>query len=530
MSDRDFKDIKKNHNSNIKGPSTDAVLESVSRGTKFLRENVESINDQIYISTATGRFLEDLLADRNIVKPDNVGLGDDVFREIGIEVSNRKQVRDLILKLLEIIYGPEFTRATMRSAFSETYELEDGDDLILQFDEAEPVRVFFFNNDFTDISKATAQEVADTISTRISQQGRQGTSFARNDGTGSFVVLLSSTLGPASSIKVLGGKAQNKLQFPDIRPVSGSATTEWTLTQVDGGSIRATWTGGPSPSIGKARVGDYVNIYSTNFQSVNRGTFTVNRVSGGLVGDAFIEYVNPNGVPETVTQGDSEGVLIYNAKRQTIISRLEFATAYQTESRLLELFFPATTRVIRRDRAGAAHLNDDGLSGENQRGPYLYDEFKPYVIGEQQAQLTQKVDASTELVVSVDDSSAFPDTQGNLVFGFGTSKEEGPIPYIGRPSPNSFLIDPSYNFQEVHEQNTVVSLVAQNFGVEVATDGSDFPFYVTDVVSGRLYAQDLIESVAASGINLSITILYPNDIGLGKWGTENSEKVKVWGL
>jgi hypothetical protein len=35
--------------------------------------------------------------------------------------------------------------------------------------------------------------------------------------------------------------------------------------------------------------------------------------------------------------------------------------------------------------------------------------------------------------------------------------------------------------------------------------------------------------VAATGINIVFTILYPSDIGLGKWGTQYSENPAVWG-
>jgi hypothetical protein len=52
---------------------------------------------------------------------------------------------------------------------------------------------------------------------------------------------------------------------------------------------------------------------------------------------------------------------------------------------------------------------------------------------------------------------------------------------------------------------------------------------LTDVISGRQYAEDLIKSVSATGINLIITILYPSSEGLGKWNTKYDNKVYIWG-
>ena len=71
--------------------------------------------------------------------------------------------------------------------------------------------------------------------------------------------------------------------------------------------------------------------------------------------------------------------------------------------------------------------------------------------------------------------------------------------------------------------------VAQKSPVLLDTIGDQYPFYITDVVSGRLYAQNLLQSIAATGINIVFTILYPNDIGLGKWGTKYSENPIIWG-
>jgi hypothetical protein len=39
----------------------------------------------------------------------------------------------------------------------------------------------------------------------------------------------------------------------------------------------------------------------------------------------------------------------------------------------------------------------------------------------------------------------------------------------------------------------------------------------------------LIQSIVATGINIVFTILYPNDIGLGKWGTIYTENPIIWG-
>src|SRR6185369_9200976 len=92
-------------NPSIRGPNTEAVLESLATGAAHLINNVEAVNDQLYIVKAQGRYLDQRMADRDITRPDNVGLSDEVFRDIGIQISNRKQVRDLMMNILRIMYG-----------------------------------------------------------------------------------------------------------------------------------------------------------------------------------------------------------------------------------------------------------------------------------------------------------------------------------------------------------------------------------------------------------------------------------------
>ena len=517
-------------NPSIRGPNTDAVLDALATGAAHMIHNVEAVNDQLYIVKAQGRYLDQRMADRDITRPDNVGLSDEVFRDIGIQISNRKQVRDLMMNILRIMYGEEFTRATLISQELEPYALQDGDTLLIEYDDQEPVEVTFKTSQFSNINAATAQEVADAITKEIRRLGKKGAAIQKDDGLGGYVEIISETDGPSSSTRVRGGRAQNELKFQSIRPTSGQPLTQWTLTLSAGGTVRATWTGGPDPSIGKARKDDYVNIYGAAFNINNRGTFTITAVQGGTVGNAYFEFENPNGFAQVTVQGTVDGMLFFNPLRTTIVSKKNFATLYQTESRLLEVFMPATTRVVRRDRPGSAHLFESGPSGEGNEGPYIFDPGKGFLIGGEECNSTQEINSSSSMIINVDNASDIPDTPGDLVFAFGTEQEEGPVPYIARPSSNILVIDPSYRFQNVHPPGTNISLVAQGYAFAPATDGTDFPFYITDIVSGRIYAEELINIVAATGIRVVITILYPEDIGLGKWGDPvNSEKYDIWG-
>ena len=637
--DQEYKRLRSYLNPAIRGANVDAVLQALAAGnSSYLINNAAAVNDQLYIVTASGVYLDQRLADYGIIRPPSVGLSDDIFRQIGIEVKNRKQVRDLINNILNIMFGDELTKASDKSSAFEPYNLADGDTLIFNFDEAETVTVIFKTNQFVNIAAATAQEVADAITGTLSSQGFKGISIANNDGNGNYVELLSNTIGPSSSVTVLGGSAQNKLKFPS--PVSlagGNQFTQWTVSLQPGGIVRFTWSGGPDPLVGEVAVGNYVNIYGGGFlNSGYEGSYTVTKTVGGSVNASYFEVENPLGPPPTfgfnpVTQGGSASnpTILFFIPTREVLSRLHsYAAVYQSQGKVLQIFLPASTKVIRRSRLGSAHLhyapnevftfqsnpnvNDQfvittdttlvagvdfaidatytvtmdnlrvavnaipglvgvigvdvvtrkniltifqdvptltlvgsysgsasitasGLIGDplsvqpNQFGPYMYDLTQPFTVSSTGTILEQHLDGTDPRIFEVKDASKFPDGQGYLIIDYGTEDQEGPIPYIGRPSNGTLLISPSYTIKTPHEIGADVALVAVKGSVTISKDGLDYPFYITDVVSGRIYSQSLIESIAATGINIVFTILYPNDIGLGKWGTEYTENPIVWG-
>lgn len=663
--------LRKLLNPAIRGKNTDAVLWALANPSAHLVNTVESVGDQVYIASASGRYLDQRLADYNVVRPPQVGLDDDIFRNLGIEIVNRKQVRDLMMTILTTIFGEELTQATSRSNFFEPYNLDDGDVLKIKFDGAETVDVTFEASQFANINTASAQEVSDAITRSLRSQGKTGRAFAKDDGAGFYVTIISDTEGPQSSVAVLGGRAQNVLNFDKIRPTTGAASTQWTVS-INGGLLRYTWTGGANPSVGKARPQDYVNIYASGFDSKNIGTYTVVNIKSGTVGNAYFEISNPNGVAEIVSQGTTDGVLFYQPTRKTITSRSRYAAVFQEESNILQVFIPATTKVVRRDRQGAAHIHEPVLTSESftpgknsinditfpspvgisdgayflinsaqnadlyyvyldktgnnlvdpavsgrtgirvnisgtltdidvaarvsdtlnltgkftsiipttsilrlsnaaigvtalptngnivgllisnfqlgtddvstststpnpvelipdQQGPYTYDLQQNFVLSEISTTNSSLIDSSSGRIINAIDSSQFPDDQGHIILSYGTDRQEGPIPYLSRPSSTTLLLNPAYNVSNIHQPGSEIRLVSQLGPVSVSQNGADYPFYLTDVVSGRIYAEELINEVAAAGVTVVITILYPGSEGLGKWSTPDDEKVIIWG-
>lgn len=517
----------------IKGPTVDAVIAALATNSAYLVNTVRSVGDQLYIATASGRYLDERLAEFGLTRPPAVGLSDDVFRQIGIEVKNRKQVRDLINNLLNAIFDDEFVKASSPARAVEPYNLQDGDTLIVNFDDNHTVTIIFNTAEFTNIAAAKAQEVADAITKTLRNQGLTGTAIAKDDGNGPYVDIFSDTIGPASSVTILGGRAQNELLFDAVVPAGGNMSTQWTLTSRPGGVMRFTWSGGANPQLGKVTAGNYVNVFGGGFaSSTNEGSYTITAASGGLVNFSYFEVSNPLGTPGVIAQGTDDAVLFFNPVKSILAGKTSYAALYQPTSRLLQIFLPASTKVIRRSRIGSAHVHDQTDPQSllpNQQGPYIYDLTQPFTVSTIATPLNQTLDGTMPRIIDVVNSSQFPDAQGYIILGYGTSLQEGPIPYIARPSSTTLLLSPAYTIKNSHPPGTDVAYISAKAAPAPSRDGLDYPFYVTDTVSGRIYAQDLINQVVATGINIVFTVLYPGDIGLGKWGTPDSEITEIWG-
>ena len=633
---QEYKRLRSYLNPMFKGPKVDAVLNALATNSAYLVNNIQAVNDSLYVATAQGEYLDLVLSNYGIVRDPTIGLSDDVFRTIGIQVKNRKQVRDLINKILDAIFGDQFVKTTSNSQNFEPYALQDGDTLMINFDGTGTHTVTFSTSQFTSIAAATAQEVANAISIGLSNLGVSGSAILNNDGNGNYVQLISSTIGASSSITVYGGRAQNVLLFPSTVPTAGNFSTQWTISQQPGGNLRYTWSGGADPGLGDVEAGQYVNIYGGGFTSSNNeGTYTIVSAQGGAINSSYFEIYSPTGVPGIIVQGTDSAVQFFAPIRENILSKSYYAAVYQTEANILQIFVPATTQVIQRTRIGSAHLHgiseapqtqlifeaasnfnasgagsyylindlgnayqyyvwfnfgsntdpaipaytpievnvssgdsantvaqkaynaivaaiptltlsistniitlisetvstvaDNGPSQATTLGPYIYDTSQGFTIGGASTTLTSAVNGETGQIINVASSVGFPNTTGYLIINYGCEDQEGPIPYIAAPSSGTLLISPAYFIQQAHAAGASVLLVADKSPIVLPTDGSAYQPYLTDTASGRVYAQNLIDTVVAAGVTVVYTILYPNDIGLGRWGTPFSEVAYVYG-
>lgn len=279
-----------------KGKFVNAMLYALAEGDSINEANVMAMKDQLFIMTASGNFLEKLIAKLGIIKPPGIGISDDLFRQMAITITNSKLVTNVFLDVLEIFYGADSVRANMLSGLPQSFLLTNGDTISIKVDFNDtPLVVTFLDEDFEDITQATAEEVAAVISRTAFNSGYTLTAQTYVDvSTGeTYVQLLSGSRGPRSGITILGGQAQNILNFSQRSQCTPLIGTQFSTSFV-GSYVRFTWTGGPNPSLGFLNPGDYVNIYGPQYLASNQGTYTVVNVQDGPVNDAYFDIINPN--------------------------------------------------------------------------------------------------------------------------------------------------------------------------------------------------------------------------------------------
>src|SRR6185295_15171071 len=115
------------------------------------------------------------------------------------------------------------------------------------------------------------------------------TRFIRSDGSNGYaqafldvdtglkyVRIFGGALGPYGLVQVTGGRLQNKLEYPQLRPTELALnTTVWEITRNVGSTHRFRWVSGPQPLLSEVFDNDLVMIYGLQFESSGFGGFTL---------------------------------------------------------------------------------------------------------------------------------------------------------------------------------------------------------------------------------------------------------------
>jgi hypothetical protein len=298
---------------------------------------------------------------------------------------------------------------------------------------------------------------------------------------------------------------------------SVSYVTPHTGLAVSHGSIYKTSASVYSAGNGYTDLSCYAYAADTAVRSGGTTTLTLtgSRTTTGLrVGDEV--WVNVWGAVYT------SGIKTISALSSTAISYLETGGNVGAGA-VVAAVFPAQGTGVFYQTPGSSTTNP---------GPFIYDPVVPASVGAS-VTLTDPIVAGLVDRITVSSTAGFPDSPGYFVLDFGGPTQSQPIAYLETLGSTVLLLAPGQVITESYASNTkIVRVLSRNGYVPVVDAGN---LYITGSTQGQVAARETVESIAAAGISLNISVTYPGDRGLGGEGlptsgsTRLSDVVTVWG-
>jgi len=334
----------------VKGfiPELEKILD---KNVGEIESTIQSCIDQLFLNTASGRYLIQLGENNGFVMPENSGLDIRSYKMlIPVMVSAPKQVRVTIDELIEVFYGIDKTHALVQSSVNGPYSLRDGDFLNVKTDLGE-TSIAITNENVNNINNVSVSEIAAVFNNSQSVfKAIISTDINNND----ILTIMTPTRGSGGFVQITGGTLQNVLQFPSIAPTTNTIGTTWIVSKESefSDNIMFKWNGiGINPSVYEVDLYDFVTI--RNVREDIDGSFEVIDVG-------FDYFVVRNALLSTTshsfTQSDQEVVFTKNQKN-LLFHQSEYALSTEYANNSILVTVPAVPPLARRFLQGSAHLH-----------------------------------------------------------------------------------------------------------------------------------------------------------------------------
>lgn len=332
-------------------PNWKALIEAIGQSDDDIARLIEEVRKQFFIATASRPYIDRLAANYKVSRPKVVGMDDTTLRRyVPILAYQPKQVKAVIDQLLDIFFFKESTTALVESTQFEPFFLKNDWELEYTVDATSSERILFKADDFTDISNATADEIAAVINRQA--KFSFATAFENRITKRRFVKIFTKTIGSKGSIEVTGGRVDIPLQFQGIVIGAGSGdTTEWIITKI-GDTTRFQYNGGSPIALDLVRLGDNVIIDIPN----NSGTFKIINLN---LTENYFEFNNLFSTPGTFNHGTNPNYFVrfVRPERSVVYTRNNRSVVWEVSPGEIIIEMPATPPVVRRELKGSAHLN-----------------------------------------------------------------------------------------------------------------------------------------------------------------------------
>lgn len=539
-----------------------ALLEVIGELDDMVKSDIVQAKNQLFVTLAAGEFLEALGANKGVEKPSAsiLNLSDDDFRKLIPVLSTfPKQVRSTMNDLLDVFYGPLFSRANVTSSFPEPYDLGPISTLTgIVSIQANSLTVVGSGAQFlTEVSSGDyirAQNETNAVFVRVSRviSDTELTLAGKYKGktfNGAAVGYTPTTLSL---------EHENGIENIDINPSFIADTTAATCVELNN-AINFVAKNFTASTIKDA----FAQEILINVRTDTAGPLGFIRVFGGtltpIVGfstdridieklpiKTVIYEINPREIVVRLPSGvpavrrDLKGTIHFHGNYEGVVTAVDNGTktvtatfdnfvplefhAGQLFSQELEEFtvvsHPAGDAGLVLQFSAIDDLSDiivgkrfailDKIRPTRFVGTFIFDpENVNFTITRLRTRLNQQIEAGEILPqIIVDDSSNIPDQPGVLIFNFGMANQEQPVKYLARPNNSTLLLDPTYTFTKDHEPGEMINAILLE-SPEPRQNGDDYATYIVGVEEARQKIQDLVREIKAAGVVVRFIIEFP---------------------
>lgn len=203
-----------------------------------------------------------------------------------------------------------------------------------------------------------------------------------------------------------------------------------------------------------------------------------------------------------------------------ILSLDQRVVVYNINPNELLIEIPAVIPALRRTLRGSHHFHADatieparGAANTIWGGSFIFSpngQTNTFTISRQKCALQQNISKGNIYTsVAVDNNASFTASTGDILFGFGTDSQEGPVKYRGVPNSNTILIDPGYVFKFDHSIGDAINVITDRKPYTPNKNGQDLAVYLTSPSGAREVVQAILQSLAAAGIIVKFKVLAP---------------------
>jgi hypothetical protein len=327
-----------------------ALVDTLGEADQETLDLIETVRKQFFLKTASRPYIDRLGAANLVERPRFVGMEDSDFRNfIPIMSYQPKQVKLALDRLIDLFFFKESTTAFTETNSFEPFAMKDRWELSYRVDGIYEERVEFKQEEFSDISIATAKEIAASINRQATRS--YAVVFENNLTKNTSIRLFSNTIGSKGYMEIIGGRANMALNFDGWNFDAGQGVaTEYQVTKIgDTATIRYTGNGG-SPAIDNVSAGDVIIIDRVG----NFGSFLITEVDPV---NSSVQYTNLFATPETFSLSSENDVKFFKPFKANIYLKERKAAIWEIRPGEIIAEIPPTPPVVKRRRIGAAHLN-----------------------------------------------------------------------------------------------------------------------------------------------------------------------------